>query len=374
MKLLICASEYHPYGSGIANVAYNVVEQLKKRGVNCVVCSPTGPDIELGKSKFIENYGIFGLLYYWYKVSKYFKKRAAYYDIVWLHNPLFLKDNPFKNSVATMNATYYASKMQWSSQKIYYYKIAPMIERYCSSKIGSNPRFTGVGTNVCKELEEMGITKERITYIPNGVDTERFKPSHNKRMLRKKFGIPEEDLIILSLGRLSESKQPQRLIKVFSIIEKKMKNVTLVIAGRGRLFEPLKEYTVKKNIKNIEFLGFVPDDDLLGLYASSDYFIIASKYEGGEPVLTVTEAMASGLPCIVSDIPNLRLIEKIKSGIVVDFNDTEKAAVEIIGYLHRDNSEHSRNAREYAVNNLDWKIIAERYLDEFEKIISTLGR
>lgn len=37
MKLLICVSEYYPYGSGIANVAYNVVEQLKKRGVDCTV-------------------------------------------------------------------------------------------------------------------------------------------------------------------------------------------------------------------------------------------------------------------------------------------------------------------------------------------------
>lgn len=371
MKLLICASEYYPYGSGIANVAYNVVKQLKKMGVDCAVCSPTGPDIKLGSSKRIEKYGIFGLLYYWYKVSKYFKKRADYYDIVWLHNPLFLLNSPFKNSVATMNVTYYGKKIQWSSRKIYYYKIAPMIERYCLSTIGGNPVFTGVGTNVCEELGDLGITKERITYIPNGVDTERFKPSNNKRMLRKKFGIPEEDLIILSIGRLSESKQPLKLIEVFSMIEKKMKDITLVIGGKGELLNKTKEFVRQKKLNNVRFLGYVDHEkEAPDLYACSNVFIISSKYEGGEPTLTVAEAMASGLPCIVSDIPNLRFIKGAKSGIVVDFNDTEKAAVEIIGYLHRDNSEQSRNARGYAVNNLDWEIIAGRYLDEFEKVLS----
>lgn len=365
MKLLICASEYYPYGSGIANVAYNVVKQLEKMGVDCAVCSPTGPDIKLGSSKLIGKYGIFGLLYYWYKVSKYFKKRTDYYDSVWLHNPLFLLNSPFKNSVATMNATYYGSKIQWSSRKIYYYKIAPMIERYCLSTIGGNFVFTGVGINVCEELGELGITKERITYIPNGVDTERFKPSNNKRILRKKFGIPEEDLIILSIGRLSESKQPLKLIEVFSAIERKMETVTLLVAGKGELLETLKEYAMNKNIRNIRFIGFVPDTDLPDLYACSDYFIIASMYEGGEPVLTVAEAMASGLPCIVSDIPNLRFIGGAKSGIFVNFNDVEKAAADATEYLKNDNSEHSKNAREYAINNLDWEIIAGRYLELF---------
>ncbi|MGI6079023.1 MAG: hypothetical protein ACOYCB_12880, partial [Fastidiosipilaceae bacterium] len=56
-KLLVCATEYHPYGSGIANVVYNVVEHLKEQGVECTVCSPTGPDIKLGSLKLIEKTG-----------------------------------------------------------------------------------------------------------------------------------------------------------------------------------------------------------------------------------------------------------------------------------------------------------------------------
>lgn len=74
MKLLICTPEYPPYHSaGIGSVVYNLVQQLNKMGVECTICSPNG-DIKLGSSKMIEKAGIFGLLYYWHHVSKYFKE------------------------------------------------------------------------------------------------------------------------------------------------------------------------------------------------------------------------------------------------------------------------------------------------------------
>jgi len=367
MKLLGCTSEYPPdYSAGIGNVAYNVVEQLRKKGIDCTVCSPNG-DIKLGSSKMIDKFGILGLLYYWWQVYKYFKEND--FDVVWLHNPLFFKSNIFGDSLVTMHVTAYGQVIH----KIYplhlhiYKKTVSKIERYCLNKIKEKTRFTGVSTQVCKELEGIGIAKQRITYISNGVDTKLFKPSDNKKSLRKKFGIPEEDVIILSLGRLTKAKQPQKLIEVFSRIEKEIKDVILVIAGKGELLDKTKKFVRQKKMKNVIFLGYVDHEkEAPNLYACSDYYIMTSKYEG-QP-LTLLEAMASGLPCIVSDIPNLKIVEDAECGIIVDFCDEEQAARKIVGYLEGVNSEHSKNAREYAVKNLDWKIIAGRYLEEFNKI------
>lgn len=370
MKLLICTTEYYPYGSGIANVAYNVVEQLKKMSVDCTVCSPMGPDIKLGSARMIEKFGILGLVYYWYRVSKYFKKND--FDIMWLHNPLLFKKIHFKRCLVTMHSTYYGKIRQRIYPKMYY-KIVSEIEKYCLNKM-EGVRFTGVGVNIRKELMDIGIAKEKIIYIPNGVDTKLFKPSDNKKLLRKKFGIPEDNLIILSLGRLTDVKQPLKLIEVFSIIEKEIKNISLIVAGNGELLGKAKTLTKKKNLKNIKFLGYVDHkNEAQCLYACSDFFVISSKYEGASPTLTVAEAMVSGLPCIVSDIQNLRFIRNIKAGIVVDFNNTSKAAKIIIEYLNNGDIDHSKNSREYALNNLDWKIIAKRYLKEFETINETFG-
>jgi len=65
----------------------------------------------------------------------------------------------------------------------------------------------------------------------------------------------------------------------------------------------------------------------------------------------------------------LKIVEEAKCGIVVDFNKVEAAANQLVEYLGRDNINHSRNAREYAVSNLDWEIIAKRYLEEFKKLM-----
>ena len=97
---------------------------------------------------------------------------------------------------------------------------------------------------------------------------------------------------------------------------------------------------------------------------------MASKYEGLP--LTLLEALASGLPCIVPDIPNIRFIERIKAGIVVDFGSGEKIDLEsfrdIIQFIRKDNSSCSKNARDYAIKHLDWAIVVESYMKEFRRL------
>lgn len=374
MKLLICASEYYPYGSGIANVLYNVVEQFKKKGIDCTVCSPTGPDIKLGSEKLITKCGIIGLVYYWHQVTQYLKKND--YDILWLHNPFIIGGNRFKHCLVTMHSTYYGESLhQVGTTPLLriYKRFASSLERFCLVHMNGNSLFTGVGQPVCEELKKIGISRNRVTYIPNGVNTKQFRPSSDKKLLRKKFGIPEDDIALLSVGRLTPAKQPHTMIEFFSHLEKELGDVTLCIAGNGELLEETKRLVEKMGLRKVLFLGHVDHDrDLPDLYACADYYIMTSKYEGGEPVLTVAEAMASGLPCIVSNIPNFQIIEDANCGVIVDFNNIELAAEKIVDYFSSGYVQQSTNARIYATKHLDWKNLAKIYLNEFEKtLVST---
>ncbi|MDD3754815.1 MAG: glycosyltransferase, partial [Methanobacterium sp.] len=82
---------------------------------------------------------------------------------------------------------------------------------------------------------------------------------------------------------------------------------------------------------------------------------------------TLLEAMASGLKCIVSDIPNLKMIiDDAECGISLDIQG-DNVSSQIAEYLESDNLQDAKNARSYAVENFDWEIIADKYLDEFKK-------
>jgi glycosyltransferase involved in cell wall biosynthesis len=369
MKLLVCASEYFPHGSGIANVIYNVVEQLKIQGVECTVCSPTGPDIILGNKRLIDKFGFLGLLYYWYQVSHFFKKTD--YDVVWLQNPYFIGRNPFPRCMVTMHSTYYGMVHHNVGNTFFlkiYNTIVAFCERYCLEKISKTTLFTGVGQPVCDELKTIGIAGEQIVYIPNGVDITKFHPSEDKKKLREKFKIPADEIILLSIGRLTPQKQPFVLIDNFSIIEKRIKNISLYISGKGELYEAATNRAERMRIQKIHFLGYIKDDDIPDLYACSDYFISTSKYEGGQPPLTLAEAMASGLPCIMSDIsPHLNIIRESDCGIVVHFENVETTSAQLYNYLTERHQDHSKNARKYVEKNLDWSILSKRYFTVLKK-------
>lgn len=366
----MCVSEYFLEDGGIAMVAHYLFQELDSGPLNCTVCSPTGPDIRLGNSLLIKKTGIVGLLYYWLCVSIYLRKQNTDYDLVWFHNPLFLLNVPHHYKyLITIHSTYY-SKALAEVYPICYYRVASCIEKYSINKISRQTvLFVGVSKTVIDALKKMGVAVNLIHLIPNGVKTELFKPVENKKLMRGKFGIPEDNTVLLSFGRLSESKQPLKIIDVFEILQSKFKRLTLVVAGTGELLQKMKDRVQEKKLENVIFLGQVNHEiDAPNLYSSSDYYIMTSKSEGNP--LTLIEAISSGLPCIVSNIPPLSIVEELNCGIVVDFCDTQAAAQKILDYIkYPPNHNYSYRGRTFVLENLSWKKIGKQYLNLFEKLL-----
>jgi glycosyltransferase involved in cell wall biosynthesis len=374
MKILVCATEYSPLIGGIGWSIRYVVDELKNKGTKTTVRSPDGPDITLDSSLMIEKYGRAGLLYFWYKVSKHFSENAVEYGLAWLHNPLFVGDDPFKQSPTTIHITACGQVIQrLYPQPLYFYKsVSSKIARYCLNKIKKSTGFTAVSLQVKNGLTSLGVDSEKIVYIPHGADLERFKPVNGKKFLRKRFDIPEDGIVVLSVGRLVDVKQPCELVEMFSPTENSTPNISLIIAGMGKLLDKTKTLAREKSIKGIKFLGHVDHiKELPELYACADVYTLTSKYEGGQP-LTLLEAMASGLPALVTNIPNpSSIVRGANCGIIINPENKEKSVQQTIGYLESNKLlEDSKNAREYVVNNFDWKLIAETYLNLLNDIKS----
>lgn len=145
---------------------------------------------------------------------------------------------------------------------------------------------------------EKAVTEKRVTIMPNGIDTKKFKYSSVERQrLRNQMGL-EGKFVIGNVARLSEQKNHEFLLKVFARVLSRNPDSVLMIIGRGDLEDKLKELAIAMGLgESVRFLGI--RDDVHSLLNSMDVFVLPSKYEG-LPV-TLVEAQANGLPIVVSD-------------------------------------------------------------------------
>jgi glycosyltransferase involved in cell wall biosynthesis len=135
--------------------------------------------------------------------------------------------------------------------------------------------------------------------IMNGINFKHTKLS--KIEARIKLHLPQEVHIVGTLGRLAEQKNQQTLIEALVF----MPLVHLVIAGDGELREQLESKAKELKVdERVSFLGEINTDSLSHFFNAMDIFCFPSLFEAFG--FALLEAMSTGLPVIVSDIPALR--------------------------------------------------------------------
>jgi 1,2-diacylglycerol 3-alpha-glucosyltransferase len=171
------------------------------------------------------------------------------------------------------------------------------------------------------ELDQLVPRMRHIEVIPTGVDTVMFNPNNSGAEMRTKYGL-DGGKVILTVGRIAWEKNLDLILEGFKILHDKDPHTKLMVAGEGPAKAHAKQKAIDLGIQNSTYFpGFVPDSDLPGLYAASDAFTIASKFE--TQGLVVLEAMASGKPC--SGI-NYRAIAEIIEDNVNGFTFSESPA------------------------------------------------
>jgi glycosyltransferase involved in cell wall biosynthesis len=346
-----------------------MVKEFQKRGHECIVCSPTGPDIKLGSHFMIRKLAGLGLLYFWWRVKRYFAGKSPGWDAVWLHWPMFTGRCPFPSGVITFHGTYrgfrgMAQGMRSPWHVRLYYAFMERAERGSLRSLQNGGYvFSAVSPRSVAELSAQGVAVGKVTYVPVGVDTEQFQARGNASQARAGLGIPPQALVLLFVGRLTRPKYLFALVDAFAELKKKVEGAVLLIVGGGELERPLARYIEERKIPDVRLLGFIANQELPGVYSCADFFVMSSTYEG-QPVVLL-EAMACGLPPILSDIPAMRdVIEDSGLGLLVDFGDPRRAAGRIEEYLSSPKAKQDRlGVRDYVVRNMSSAACAEKYLE-----------
>ncbi len=151
--------------------------------------------------------------------------------------------------------------------------------------------------------EKLGYSDKNVTVIPNGVDVFKFKPDINARKsVRDELGISDECILIGMIARFAPQKDHNNFLEAAGLIHQNNKNVHFLLCGTGVNSENqvLREVVDHLDLsQQISLLG--ERADITRLIAALDIATLSSAYGEAFP-LVVAEAMAAGVPCVVTDV------------------------------------------------------------------------
>ena len=211
--------------------------------------------------------------------------------------------------------------------------------------------YVAISQDLEKEFLSAGLRRQKVHLMANGVDTNRFYPVENtaeKRALRQELGLPTGRPIVLSVGVFDKRKNIGWLIDEW-VTHGGFESHAYLLAIGPQSREDL----------NGDFLGSLKalgndHSDLLGImdhvdnieqyYRAADFFVLPSHSEGMPNV--ILEAMASGLPCIATDISGSReLVTDGETGYLFPPGNSEGLTQAVNKLLTNLNNEMSHQAR-----------------------------
>ncbi len=219
-------------------------------------------------------------------------------------------------------------------------------------------------TVVSNELRQVlisdSVVADKITAIPNGVDTSQFNLLDIAHC-RKKLKLSLNEKIILYVGRLSEEKNIESLIRAFSMLEKD-EELKLYIVGDGPLLNLLKSLIVNLKLeKKVVLVGKVEHSEVSCWMGAANYFSLPSVREGCPNV--VLEALGCGRPVIASRVGAIPDLVNQDTGVLFDPNNVEDIAEKLSLGLSR---KWDYSVIADSVKSLSWEHAAERYLTVFK--------
>jgi glycosyltransferase involved in cell wall biosynthesis len=218
------------------------------------------------------------------------------------------------------------------------------------------------------------IPENRIHVIHNGVNTQKFKPTTDKRKIKTQLGLNPDDLAILSVGRLYARKGLFTLIESIPAIIKHYPNAKFVISGKGQSTEmaKLNAHAERLGVKdNIIFTGYYPDSKLPLLYQAADVFAFSTFYE--HHPFAVLEALSSGLPVVTTNVGGIsETIQNGKNGFMVQPFNSGAFSEKILHLLDHPvfAAEMSAAARDTIVKGYDWQILVKEAMKVYDKALS----
>jgi glycosyltransferase involved in cell wall biosynthesis len=256
----------------------------------------------------------------------------------------------------------------WTNHTSYFITgIESRRRRHFVEEAGQADEIIAPSEELCDLTASLGVARDRIHFIPNGVDSKRFTPDADTSSWRDRLQLTNHERLILCPRRLEKKNGVSYFIQAaISLMQEGMRDVRFAVAGdfSGARLESEAEIVnalvAQSTFSNrFHMLGRIENKDMPGLYASSEIVVMPSLMEATS--LSAMEAMAAGKPVVATNVGGLPfLVRNGENGFLVPPREpaTLAKAIETLLDSPQQMLEFGRNGRTRVENELDWRNIA----------------
>ena len=221
----------------------------------------------------------------------------------------------------------------------------------------------------------LGISKEKMTWIPNGADCSIFENvSENDRKDKRLDFLNNGKFNILNAGSLGNVYNLDKFVLAASILQEKDKDIHFSLVGNGPLEDQLKNQVKELGLKNLSFHPILPKNLVPALLNKSDILYASLMdsplYKYGMSLNKIHEYLASGKPIVFGVNAINNPVDDAKAGITVSSDNPEEIAAAILKIKNLEPLERNAlgdNGNKHAKEEYDFEILGRR----FEALLKT---
>lgn len=238
----------------------------------------------------------------------------------------------------------------------------PLVRLLTKISLGASAGVVCVSESLADIVVSLGVRHSKICVIPNGVDTSRFLISNEDRQP-----------FLLFVGALTENKGARFLLEAFPRVLHCFPEFRLALVGDGPLRSELQNLAHSLNLaEKVDFLGTIPQPRVSEWMQRVRLFVLPSLAEG-LPV-ALLEALASGTPCIGTDVSGIPDVITKEVGLLVPPRNSCALGDAILQVLRLEESKYlmmSQRARCRAVEIFDWQVVTSNIISVYRQVAST---
>ncbi|HVC36047.1 MAG TPA: glycosyltransferase family 4 protein [Candidatus Dormibacteraeota bacterium] len=290
-------------------------------------------------------------------ISTMLKSEA--FDVLHFHEPWVpvLSRQILSKSTSVNIATFHAKVPETLMSRT----LARVVTPYLKSVLKYIDQFTAVSESAAEYVGS--LCSEPITIIPNGVDLSRYRVSGSPHLKRS-------TKTILYIGRLERRKGLKYLLSAYQLLTQSADNLSLIIAGAGPDREKLEILCEDLKLPNVNFLGYISEEEKLQLLAESDVFCSPAVY-GESFGIVLLEAMACGLVTVAGNNSGYTdVLQETGALSIVNPHDTAEFARRLSLLLN--DAQLRRLWKDWAggyVKRFDMPLVAEQYVALYQEAL-----